>query len=252
MSSYYLQFAKNIYTQSGEDGIIEQLLKDLNINDGIVVEFGAWDGVYVSNVLNLWMNGNFRAVLIEPDPKYNDLQSICGKNDKVECLNYFVNPDPNHPDCLDNILKKSKFEINNDNLSLVSIDVDAIDYYIFESLTNYSPKVVVIETNTNYGPNDKYVSNNGSSLKSITEMAEKKGYKLVCHNGNAFYVRLDLCDKLPQEDYSIENLFMSSANVDVMQKLGPDGNDYGSYYYLSNEYEILVSRTKYELTNELF
>ena len=83
-------------------------------------------------------------------------------------------------------------------------------------------------------------------------MAEKKGYKLVCHNGNAFYVRLDLCDKLPQEDYSIENLFMSSANVDVMQKLGPDGNDYGSYYYLSNEYEILVSRTKYELTNELF
>lgn len=250
MSSHYLQFAKNIYTQCGEDGIIEQLFKDLNIDNGVVVEFGAWDGVHISNVLNLWMNGNFNAVLIEPEPKYNDLQSVCGKKDNVECLNHFVNPDPNHPECLNNIFKRSKFEINDDNLALVSIDVDTCDYHIFESLTDYSPKVIIIETNTDYGPDSNYISNNhGSSLKSITELAEKKGYKLVCHTGNAFYVRFDLCDKLPQKDYSLENLFMSTANVEgVMQRKGPDGNDYGSIYYLSNEYDELTSRIKHELT----
>jgi len=247
--SYYLQYAKNIYTQCGEDGIIEQLLKDLNIEEGIVVEFGAWDGVSVSNTLNLWMNRNFNAILIEPEPRYNELQSNCGKIDKVECLNHFVSPDSDHPDCLDNILDRSKFEIDNSNLVLVSIDVDACDYNIFESLTKYAPKIVVIETNTNYGPNTEYISQgNGSSLKSITGLAESKGYKLVCHTGNAFYVRLDLYDKLPQEDYSVENLFISTTNVEVMQRKGQDGNDYGQLYYLSDEYAKLVSGIKNELT----
>lgn len=249
--SYYLKFAKNIYTQCGEDGIIEQLLKDLNIEDGVVVEFGAWDGVSVSNTLNLWMNRNFNAILIEPEPRYNELQSICGKIDKVECLNHFVNPDPNHSDCLDNILDRSKFKIDNTNLVLVSIDVDTYDYNIFESMIKYSPKIIVIETNTNYGPDVNYVSqNNGSSLKSITELAERKGYKLVCHTGNAFYVRLDLFDKLPQKDYSLENLFISTANVEVMQRKGPDGDDYGSLYYLSSGYDKLVSEIKHELVKE--
>ena len=249
-NSYYLQFAKNIYTQNGEDGIIEQLLKDLNIEDGIVVEFGAWNGVNISNVINLWMNKNFNAILIEPEPRYNELQSICGKIDKVECLNHFVNPDPNHLDCLDNILDRSKFEIDNNNLVLVSIDVDTCDYNIFESMIKYSPKIVLIETNTDHGPNVNYISqHNGSSLKSITDLAESKGYRLVCHTGNAFYVRLDLFDKLPQKDYSLENLFISTKNVEeVMQRKGPDGNNCGSFYYLSDEYNKFVSEIKYELT----
>lgn len=247
-NSYYLQFAKNIYTQCGEDGIIEQLFKDLKIKSGVVVEFGAWDGVYISNVLNLWKNKNFKAILIESDSqKYNDLQSICGKIDSVECLNYFVNPNSNHPDSLDNILDKSKFNITSSNLSLVSIDVDTCDYGIFESMTKYLPKVIIIETNTNYGPDQDYISGNGSSLKSITDLAERKGYKLVCHTGNAFYVRSDLFEKIPQEDYSVENLFISTPNVEVMQRIGPDGNDYGSLYWLSEQYKQLISQIKQEL-----
>lgn len=247
-NSYYLQFAKNIYTQCGEDGIIEQLLNDLKIKSGVVVEFGACDGVYISNVLNLWKNKNFNAILIESDgEKYNDLQATCGRIDSVECLNYFINPDPNHPDCLDNILDKSKFKITKSNLVLVSIDVDTCDYGIFESMTRYAPKIVVIETNTNYGPDQDHISDQGSSLKSITELAERKGYKLVCHTGNAFYVRSDLFEKLPQEDYSVENLFMSNLDVDVMQRLGPDGNDYGSQYWSSGEYMEMIFQTKQEL-----
>lgn len=247
-NSYYLQFAKNIYTQCGEDGIIDQLLKDLKIKGGVVVEFGACDGVYISNVLNLWKNKNFNAILIESDDeKYNDLQAICGRIDSVECLNYFINPDPNHPDCLDNILDKSKFKITKSNLVLVSIDVDTCDYAIFESMTRYTPKIIVIETNTDYGPDQDHISEQGSSLKSITDLAERKGYTLVCHTGNAFYVRDDLFEKLPQEDYSVENLFISNQNVDVMQRLGPDGNDYGSQYWSSSEYMEMILQTKREL-----
>jgi hypothetical protein len=250
-NSYYLQFAKNIYTQCGEDGIIEQLFKDLKITSGIVVEFGAWDGLCISNVLNLWKNKKFKAILIECDmEKYKNLDHICGKIDSIECLNYFVNPDANHKDSLDNILTKSKFKVTSSNLALVSIDVDTCDYYIFESMAKYLPKVIVIETNTNYGPTEEYVSNNGSSLRSITELAEKKGYTLVCHTGNAFYIRNDLIEKLPQEDYSIENLFVSTPDVSIMQAIGPDGNDYGSLYWLSDEYNQNIQQIKKELLNE--
>ena len=249
-NSYYLQFAKNIYSQCGEDGIIEQLFKDLKITSGIVVEFGACDGLYISNVLNLWKNKKFKAILIECDiEKYNSLENICGKIDSIECLNYLVNSDANHEDSLDNILTKSKFKVTFSNLALVSVDVDTTDYYIFESMTKYFPKVIIIETNTNYGPTEDYVSNNGSSLKSITKLAEKKGYTLVCHTGNAFYVRNDLIEKLPQKDYTIENLFISNLNVNIMQAIGPDGNDYGSSYWSSDEYNHNIQQIKKELVN---
>ena len=37
---HYLQFSKNIFSQNGEDGIIQQLFSDLKITDYVLVEFG--------------------------------------------------------------------------------------------------------------------------------------------------------------------------------------------------------------------
>ena len=66
-NQYYFKYAKNIFSQNGDDGIIEKIFEHLKINDGVVVEFGAWDGIYLSNVYNLWKNKNFSALLIESD-----------------------------------------------------------------------------------------------------------------------------------------------------------------------------------------
>ena len=56
LNSPYLNYAANIYSQYGDDGIINQLLKELNINTGVVVEFGAWDGKRGSHTFNLVKN----------------------------------------------------------------------------------------------------------------------------------------------------------------------------------------------------
>ena len=64
IGSPYLKYAKNLYSQNGEDGIIEKILDDLDIKKGIVIEFGAWDGIYISNIYNLWKYGNFNGILI--------------------------------------------------------------------------------------------------------------------------------------------------------------------------------------------
>jgi len=72
-NKFYNKYRKNVYSQNGEDGIIEELLKRLNINNGWVCEFGAWDGIHLSNTFNL-VKKNFNAVFIEGDKnKYNDL-----------------------------------------------------------------------------------------------------------------------------------------------------------------------------------
>ena len=53
MLKHYESFVDKIYVavyrQSETDGILEEVIKKLNIYDGTFVEFGAWDGKYLSN-----------------------------------------------------------------------------------------------------------------------------------------------------------------------------------------------------------
>jgi hypothetical protein len=63
----YHQFCKNIYSQNGEDGILEQLIRELQIKNGSFCEFGASDGVDSSNTYNLIKNYNFSGISIELD-----------------------------------------------------------------------------------------------------------------------------------------------------------------------------------------
>jgi hypothetical protein len=247
-NQYYFKYAKNIFSQNGDDGIIEKIFEHLKINDGVVVEFGAWDGIYLSNVYNLWKNKNFSALLIESDEgKANEMLGMFSDFDNVDLMNCAVSPDKGDEYSLDNLLQKSILNITNDNLNLVSIDVDSCDYHIFESLEEYSPKVVVIETKGFDDPNVKYnIFGNGCSLKSVTELAEKKGYTLVCHNGNAYFVRNDLTYLLPDDiESSLEDLHSSISDIDIWQSIDASGNvKDGFRYYLSPEYTSLIENEK--------
>lgn len=49
-----LRFKNNIYSQNGEDGIIQYIFDKLNIKNGNFIEFGAWDGKHLSNTYNLF------------------------------------------------------------------------------------------------------------------------------------------------------------------------------------------------------
>ena len=68
-------YKKNIFSQYGEDGIIEEIFKRLEgVSDKQCCEFGAWDGKFLSNTCNLITNHNYEAVLIEADEKkFNEL-----------------------------------------------------------------------------------------------------------------------------------------------------------------------------------
>ena len=194
-------FRNNIYSQNGEDGIIEEIIKRLNITNknNWCVEFGAWDGKYLSNTYNLVKNG-WNAIYIEGDKnKFQDLLQTKKENNNIIAINKYVSKNKNSASCLDNILKNTKIP---SKFEILSIDIDSYDLEVWESIISYKPKIVIIEINSEYLPgiikwhSDKNENVNGNSFSATLEVGKGKGYKLIFHSGNMIFVEEELVDML--------------------------------------------------------
>lgn len=176
------KYQKNVYSQFGEDGIVEEILNrivgkvDLN---RIVIEFGAWDGIYLSNAYNLIKNFSYKGVLIESDlKKYIDLKNNISGNHIL--INKRIGL--NKGSLLDDILES--YDLPED-VDVMSIDIDGLDYWIFDSLKNYKPKVIIIEFNPTIPLEVKWVQdrdysiNQGASASAINDLGLSKGYTAV-------------------------------------------------------------------------
>ena len=184
-------YKKNIFSQYGEDGIIEEIFKRLeSVSDKQCCEFGAWDGKFLSNTCNLITNHNYEAILIEADKKkFNEL-NINFPEKKVIKINKFVNFIGENT--LDNILENNFF---NKDFDFLSIDIDGCDYYIFEGLSKFTPKVICIEFNPSIPNKVNFIQekdmniNQGSSAKSLIDLAFQKGYfPIASTNCNLFFI----------------------------------------------------------------
>ena len=183
------------YSQSGEDGILEFILSKIQNRDSWCVEFGALDGKHLSNTYHFITNVSYKGVMIEGDPtRYSQLEkNMANEGLDVICINQFVGIDGENK--LDAILAKTPTPINFD---LLSIDIDGDDYYVWEQFSNFRPKVVIIEINFRDKPGVRKINisdspyiwgETGTSIDSMTELAEKKGYSLIAQVGsNAVYV----------------------------------------------------------------
>ncbi len=206
---WLLDFKFNIYSQKGEDGIIEEILKNLPKNNRWCVEFGAWDGIFLSNTRKLIESKDYSAILIEASKtKFRDLQRNYSHDPKVIAINSFVGW--RDEDNLDQILKDTPIPVDFDFLS---IDIDGNDYHVWEAMSKYKPKVICIEFNPTIPTEIRFVQpsdpsvNQGASLLSLVELGKKKNYELVSvlpHN--AFFVRSEYYPLFQIEDNSPEIL----------------------------------------------
>tara|TARA_B100000315_G_scaffold212128_1_gene209321 strand:+ start:107 stop:1057 length:951 start_codon:yes stop_codon:yes gene_type:complete len=190
-------FKCNVYSQFGEDGIVEEIFRRINLTlsvDNWCVEFGAWDGIKFSNTYNLIKNKNYRAVLIEADPLR--FKALCKNipSKEVHKICQIVTTD--RDSSLDNILSRTPIP---ENFDFLSIDIDGCDIHIFESLIQYRPKLVCVEFNPTIPnevefiqPNDPKVKRS-SSAKSLNQVAQKKQYSLVAATkANLFFVPIEI------------------------------------------------------------
>lgn len=141
MSFEWLRAAeRNSYSQFGEDGVIEAIFKVLRPANRWCFECGANDGIFFSNTRKLLRDG-WDAILVERDQAlYHRLYentAAFGERARAVCEKV---------ERLDPILEA--FGAPRD-IDLVSIDVDGQDYYLFNSLLRFEPRVVIVE----YAPN---------------------------------------------------------------------------------------------------
>lgn len=196
----FLKFSRNIYSQNGEDGIIAEIFKRLDIAEGISCEFGAWDGKHLSNALALVEKG-WSCLMIEPDKnKFNSLIQTAKQFPKIITGNDLIHYDKNQGTLLDEVLIKNNFKKDFDFLS---IDIDSYDYQVWKSLNNFHPKVVIIEhsgldMDIIYKPggiHKRHLEGNTSFIP-MKKLGEEKGYVLLCDTGNLIFLRKDLLEKI--------------------------------------------------------
>jgi hypothetical protein len=207
----FKKFEKNIQSQFGEDGVIEEIFKRIGYENKICVEFGAWDGVHLSNTWNLWHNEDWTAYLIEGDPvKAQALERSIKDFPKVKAINAYVTPEGKS--CLDNILKEYNLP---ENFDLLSIDIDGDDYYILKHLKTFRPKVIIIEFNPTVPPHIEMVQEMGeymgASALSIIKLGESKGYRAIhITEVNVLFVTNELYASGNFQEINLEDEFIRS------------------------------------------
>lgn len=224
-----------IFSQFGEDGIIDFLLEKLNIKFTKFVEVGTAD-YSESNTRFLFETGKAEGMIIDSDinlkSKIKQLFQLWRGNIKVIPL--FVDRQN-----LNDVLRVSNFY---KELDLFSIDVDGVDYWLIEKLPEKISKIFIAEYNANFG--DKlevtvpYIKNFnrtryhfsnlawGMSIRALIKLMNKKGYDFVGTNNakcNAFFVRSDLFKFLKIDLPDIEDL-SKYTNIKINEGLNQNGN----------------------------
>ena len=206
-----------IYSQNDEDGIIESIFKDIGITNKLFCEIGIGNAIE-NNTHNLILN-NWTGLWIDINPKFIDKlkKKIKLKSKTLDLIISKITPQN-----INNIIKKS-YQFNNiTEIDFLSIDIDSYDLACIKELEILSPRLICIEYNSKIRPKTKikikeitkfkweYDDYFGSSLRTIDDVMEKKGYKLIATNitgSNAFYIKKKLIDLCKTKDQSLEDLY---------------------------------------------
>jgi len=231
MSINLYDFRGNLYSQNGEDGIIEKLLSILKIDTGYFVEFGAWDGKHWSNTYRLYEKG-WKGCLIESE--VDRFRALCNNIPDDNVLKVNSRVAESGENSLDEILKRNGIG----NVDFLSIDIDSDDLRVWEAVKSVDPPVVVIEYNSVIPFDTRYVNPigkmHGNSALSIVESAQDRGYSLVeGTDTNLIFVKEDLIGSTDAIRKSLQEIMDQTYQLRYF--FGHDGTLLHDYAALNEE-----------------
>lgn len=191
-------FRYNIYSQNGEDGVMEFILRKLPLMPRFLIDIGANDGIEASNSRLLIEKHGFGGLLIEPfEEAFVKLETIYKTHLDVTLKKVAVGPVDQeigtmtwhgHFDKLPTRMRNvnAVFEEAGvpEEIGFLSIDIDGQDNEVLQSVNwkQYRPWFVVAEID----------SSSHSNLQTQLDIMDQAGYHPFLHIGNVFYVRNDV------------------------------------------------------------
>jgi len=224
----------SVYSQHGEDGVIQALLQRIPVKHNFVVEFGAYDGIYMSNSRYLIEKQDWNAFLIEADPRfYGKLKVLYEGHPRVTIQKQFVS--------VENINQLFRDAGVPKDFEVLSIDVDGPDYYLWEALTEFEPRIVIVEYNSSIDAAKEYVvpedkifewggtAKEGASLRAFYNLGLRKGYQPVyseLYGANLFFVHRDVVDSFNIDGISPEALYQPPQFGELAGTAAASGRGY--------------------------
>ena len=232
------------FSQTDEDGILLYIFSVIGAQNRQFVEVCAGDGIEC-NTANLIINHGWHGLLVD------------GNQAQVKRGQDFYRTNPHtytYPpkfiqawitrDNINDIISGNGFE---GKIDLLSLDMDGVDYWIWDAIKVIDPRVVVVEYQDIIGPDRSLTvpySDNfnayqyptthgtpnfcGASLSAFTKLAKARGYRLVGCNRlgyNAFFIKNPLgekeipevpvgdCFKHPHVQWGMKERFPTVANL---------------------------------------
>jgi hypothetical protein len=197
----YVEF--QVFSQFGDDGIIQYLVSKIDIPNKTFIEFGV-ENYEESNTRFLLMNNNWSGFVM--DGSESNIQSLLAWDElwkfDLQAKAAFIDRDN-----INSLVSEAGFD---KEVGLLHIDIDGNDYWVWKEIKDINPIIVIVEYNSVFGMdrpitipynpsfqrNKAHYSNLywGASLPALYELACSKGYAFVGSNSagnNAYFIRKD-------------------------------------------------------------
>lgn len=243
-----------VYSQFGEDGILQWLIHNTDIDNKIFIEFGVQD-YSEANTRFLLMNNNWSGLVM--DDSETNMQHLKSweylwKYDLTVVASFITK------DNINQLISDAGFR---GDIGILSIDLDGNDWWILNAIDCVSPRILICEYNNVFGAvknvtvpydagfirTEKHYSNLywGCSIAAFCGWAEENGYYYMGSNSagnNAFFVRKDCIkpDRIPKD-----------ANIFVQSKYRESRDQAGNLTYLRgiDRLKCIKSMELYEIEN---
>jgi hypothetical protein len=243
-----------VFSQSGDDGIIQYLIHKVDISHKAFIEFGV-ENYVESNTRFLLKNDNWTGLLIDGGQKNIDhikTDDIYCQH-KLEVVHSFITAEN-----INELITRGGLS---GEIGLLSIDIDGNDYWIWKAIQVVQPVIVVVEYNSVMGKERAitvpykadFVRERahysylyfGASLKAFCTLAEEKGYYFVGSNSfgnNAYFVKKEKMGGLKA---------LSSEEGYVMSLFRESRDQQGNLNYLSgaDRYACIKGLQVYNVVN---
>ena len=200
-----------IFSQFGDDGIIQFLIDKLEIDYEYqnFIEFGVED-YSEANTKFLLLNNNWSGLIL--DSSNENIENIKKKiffwKFELEAIKSFITKEN-----INSVITNSN--INRKKIGILSIDIDGNDYWVWKEINVIDPLIVIVEYNSTFGFEKKisipykqdferskaHHSNLywGASIEALKYLAKQKGYKFLTTNSagnNAYFIKENIFDKI--------------------------------------------------------